>query len=106
MPGQFYGLSRPVADYIVRNAGILHRYANEDVSVGTWLLGLDVQHVHERLMCCDSAAMCREQTSPARRCLAYLETACAGVCQAERRLEPIFHACIEQPYRAKELATF
>ena len=31
---------------------ILHRYANEDVSLGSWLLGLEVEHVDERSMCC------------------------------------------------------
>jgi hypothetical protein len=31
---------------------ILHRYANEDVSLGTWLLGLEVEMVDERSMCC------------------------------------------------------
>ena len=31
---------------------ILHRYANEDVSLGAWLLGLEVEHVDERSMCC------------------------------------------------------
>lgn len=31
---------------------ILHRYANEDVSLGSWLLGLEVELVDERSMCC------------------------------------------------------
>lgn len=31
--GQIYGLSRPVARFIAQNEAILHRYANEDVSV-------------------------------------------------------------------------
>lgn len=31
---------------------ILHRYANEDVSLGAWLLGLEVEHIDERSMCC------------------------------------------------------
>lgn len=36
--GQIYGMARPVARYIARNEAILHRYANEDVAVGAWLV--------------------------------------------------------------------
>jgi hypothetical protein len=31
---------------------ILHRYANEDVSLGSWLIGMEVEHVDDRSMCC------------------------------------------------------
>jgi len=31
---------------------ILHRFANEDVSLGAWLLGLEVEHVDDRSLCC------------------------------------------------------
>jgi len=31
---------------------ILHKYANEDVSLGAWFIGLDVEHIDERSMCC------------------------------------------------------
>jgi len=31
---------------------ILHRYANEDVSLGSWFIGLEVEHVDEHSMCC------------------------------------------------------
>ena len=31
---------------------ILHKYANEDVSLGSWFIGLEVNHVDERNMCC------------------------------------------------------
>jgi hypothetical protein len=36
--------------YNVRN--VLHKYANEDVSLGSWFIGLDVEHVDDRRMCC------------------------------------------------------
>ncbi|RMZ52821.1 hypothetical protein APUTEX25_000940 [Auxenochlorella protothecoides] len=104
--GQAYGLSRPVAQYIARNAHILHRYANEDVSVGAWMLGLEVELVHDLLLCCSSAAQCREQTTPEKRCLVFSEVTCAGICQAETRLEPIWKSCLEKPYEAVTLATF
>lgn len=31
---------------------VLHRYANEDVSLGSWLIGLDVNHIDDRSLCC------------------------------------------------------
>ena len=31
---------------------MLHKYANEDVSLGSWFIGLNVEHVHDRRMCC------------------------------------------------------
>jgi hypothetical protein len=31
---------------------VLHKFANEDVSLGAWLLGLEVEHVDDRSMCC------------------------------------------------------
>lgn len=31
---------------------ILHRYANEDVSLGSWFIGLEVEQVDDRSMCC------------------------------------------------------
>lgn len=70
------------------------------------MLGLDVELVHELLLCCNSAAQCREQTAPEKRCLVFSEVACAGICQAETRLEPIWKSCLEKPYEAINLATF
>ena len=58
---QVYGLSGPVARYIGRNGPILHRFANEDVTLGAWLVGLEVTHVDERRFCCDSAERCMAQ---------------------------------------------
>lgn len=34
----------------VRN--VLHKYANEDVSLGAWFIGLDVEHIDDRRLCC------------------------------------------------------
>ena len=31
---------------------ILHKYANEDVSLGAWLIGLEVEHINDHNMCC------------------------------------------------------
>ena len=31
---------------------ILHKFANEDVSLGSWLIGLEVDHIDDRSLCC------------------------------------------------------
>ena len=31
---------------------VLHKYVTEDVSLGSWFLGLDVEHVDDRRLCC------------------------------------------------------
>lgn len=31
---------------------ILRTYAHDDVSVGSWFIGLDVKHIDERKLCC------------------------------------------------------
>lgn len=101
--GQIYGLSQSMTRYIAENRRVLHRYANEDVSVGTWMLGLDIQTIHEPLMCCNSLEQCRGQTTPAKRCLAFSDVTCAGICHAEQRLEPLWNACLKDPSQAQML---
>ncbi|KAF5201678.1 Beta-1,3-galactosyltransferase, partial [Thalictrum thalictroides] len=60
--GQIYGISKDLAAYISINSPILHRYANEDVSLGSWLIGLEVEHVDERSMCCGTPPDCEWKT--------------------------------------------
>ncbi len=33
-------------------SAILKEYKNEDVTVGAWMLGLDIEHVDDRNLCC------------------------------------------------------
>ncbi|EFJ26300.1 glycosyltransferase-like protein [Selaginella moellendorffii] len=51
---RMYGVSRALAQYISINNPVLHVYRHEDVMVGSWMLGLDVEHVDERRLCCSS----------------------------------------------------
>lgn len=44
-----------------QNEAILHRYANEDVAVGSWLVGLDVEYDNQRRLCCDTEWKCTQQ---------------------------------------------
>ncbi|KAK4795884.1 hypothetical protein SAY86_028210 [Trapa natans] len=50
--GQIYAISKDLATYISVNRHILHLYANEDVSLGSWFIGLDVQHIDDQSLCC------------------------------------------------------
>lgn len=46
---------------------VCYRFANEDVTLGAWLMGLEITHVDERRLCCDSAEKCSAQVhSPAQ----------------------------------------
>uniref|UniRef100_K7LVW2 Hexosyltransferase n=1 Tax=Glycine max TaxID=3847 RepID=K7LVW2_SOYBN len=50
--GQLYAISKDLATYISNNKHVLHKYANEDVSLGSWFIGLDVDHIDDRRLCC------------------------------------------------------
>ncbi|XP_062152770.1 probable beta-1,3-galactosyltransferase 2 isoform X2 [Alnus glutinosa] len=50
--GQLYAISKDLATYISINQHVLHRYANEDVSLGSWFIGVDVEHIDDRRLCC------------------------------------------------------
>ncbi len=52
------------ARYIRQTAPILHKYANEDTTVGTWLMGLDVDYVNEKRMCCANQEECSRMVPP------------------------------------------
>ncbi|KAM3248354.1 hypothetical protein P3L10_010123 [Capsicum annuum] len=49
---QIYVISKDLATYTSINGHIFHRYANEDVSLGSLFIGLDVEHIDERSLCC------------------------------------------------------
>ena len=52
---QTYVLSMPEVIMIkifISYRQILHKYANEDVSVGAWFIGLDVEQIDDRSFCC------------------------------------------------------
>eukprot|EP00252_Welwitschia_mirabilis_P015442 TRINITY_DN3394_c0_g1_i1.p1 TRINITY_DN3394_c0_g1~~TRINITY_DN3394_c0_g1_i1.p1 ORF type:complete len:354 (+),score=65.36 TRINITY_DN3394_c0_g1_i1:279-1340(+) len=49
-----YVLSRELAHYININSAFLVSYAHEDISVGSWMLGLDTRYIDEKKLCCSS----------------------------------------------------
>lgn len=38
---------------------VLHKYANEDVSLGAWFIGIDVKHIDDRRLCCGTLGKSR-----------------------------------------------
>ncbi|KAH9677395.1 Hydroxyproline O-galactosyltransferase HPGT1 [Citrus sinensis] len=52
--GEMYVISRAPAKFISINRSILRTYAHDDVSAGSWFLGLDVKYLNEGKFCCSS----------------------------------------------------
>ncbi|XP_031379601.1 hydroxyproline O-galactosyltransferase HPGT1-like [Punica granatum] len=52
--GELYVISQALAKFISINRSILHTYAHDDVSAGSWFIGLDVKHVDDSKFCCSS----------------------------------------------------
>ncbi|KAJ4730041.1 Hexosyltransferase [Melia azedarach] len=68
--GQLYAISKDLATYISINQHVLHKYANEDVSLGSWFIGLDVEHIDDRRLCCGTPPDCewKAQAGQHMRC--------------------------------------
>ncbi|PSS04421.1 Hydroxyproline O-galactosyltransferase [Actinidia chinensis var. chinensis] len=57
--GEMFVISQALAKFISINKSNLRTYAHDDISVGSWFIGLDVKHVDERTFCCwSSGAVC------------------------------------------------
>lgn len=52
--GEMFVISKALAKFVSINRSILRTYAHDDVSTGSWFIGLDVKHVDERKFCCSS----------------------------------------------------
>ncbi|OMP03987.1 Glycosyl transferase, family 31 [Corchorus capsularis] len=50
--GEIYAISRALAQFISINRSILRTYAHDDISAGSWFIGIDVKHVNEAKFCC------------------------------------------------------
>ncbi|TQD90971.1 hypothetical protein C1H46_023492 [Malus baccata] len=62
--GQLYAISKDLATYISINQHVLHKYVNEDVSLGSWFIGLDVEQVDDRRLCCGTPPAALKKQSP------------------------------------------
>eukprot|EP00897_Mesotaenium_endlicherianum_P008411 jgi/Mesen1/7599/ME000395S06753 len=93
--GQIYALSKDLATYISINQAILHRYANEDVSLGSWFIGLDVEHIDDRSMCCSTPPDCEWKAQAGNMCVASFDWTCSGICKSVDRMKDVHQRCGE-----------
>ncbi|KAL6655470.1 hypothetical protein ACP70R_006296 [Stipagrostis hirtigluma subsp. patula] len=93
--GQLYAISKDLATYISINKPILHKYANEDVSLGAWFIGLDVEHIDDRDMCCGTPPDCEWKAQAGNVCVASFDWKCSGVCNPVERLKYVHSRCSE-----------
>ncbi|XVF53468.1 hypothetical protein PTKIN_Ptkin05aG0101400 [Pterospermum kingtungense] len=52
--GEMFVISGALAKFISINRSFMRTYAHDDVSAGSWFIGLDVKHVDEGKFCCSS----------------------------------------------------
>ncbi|GAB4858403.1 Hydroxyproline O-galactosyltransferase HPGT1 [Ancistrocladus abbreviatus] len=52
--GEIFAISQALARFVSINRSNLRTYAHDDVSVGSWFIGLDAKHIEERKFCCSS----------------------------------------------------
>ncbi|KAM3681498.1 hypothetical protein ACJW31_12G002000 [Castanea mollissima] len=93
--GQIYAISKDLAAYISINLPILHRYANEDVSLGSWFIGLEVEHVDEHSMCCGTPPDCEWKARTGNICVASFDWKCSGICKSVERMKDVHNSCGE-----------
>ncbi|XP_076891266.1 hydroxyproline O-galactosyltransferase HPGT3-like [Bidens hawaiensis] len=53
--GSLFILTRNIAQYININSASLKTYAHEDTSVGSWMMGLQTNYIHDFRLCCTSS---------------------------------------------------
>lgn len=53
--GQLLILSKNLARYININSASLKTYAHDDVSVGSWMMGLQATFIDDNRLCCSSS---------------------------------------------------
>ncbi|KAF3597525.1 hypothetical protein DY000_02027389 [Brassica cretica] len=92
--GQLYAVSRELASYISINKNVLHKYVNEDVSLGSWFLGLDVEHVDDRRLCCGTTD-CEWKAQAGNMCVASFDWSCSGICRSADRMKDVHRRCGE-----------
>jgi len=84
--GPIYIVSKEIAVFLAVARDLLHEYKHEDVSVGSWMLGLNVDYEDNKLLCCASApedecVKKRRRTRPVQLSM----TGTAGGCARLRR---------------------
>ncbi|XP_051129185.1 hydroxyproline O-galactosyltransferase HPGT1-like [Andrographis paniculata] len=54
--GEIFAISHALAQFVSINRFALRTYAHDDVSVGSWFIGLNVEHVDDEKFCCSSSS--------------------------------------------------
>nr|KJB59160.1 hypothetical protein B456_009G242100 [Gossypium raimondii] len=93
--GQIYAISKDLASYIAANQHILHKYANEDVSLGSWFIGLEVQHLNIKSMCCGTPPDCELKAKAGNACAASFDWSCSGICRSVEKIKIVHQRCGE-----------
>ncbi|KAK9285991.1 hypothetical protein L1049_025194 [Liquidambar formosana] len=93
--GQLYAISKDLATYISINQHVLHKYANEDVSLGSWFIGLDVEHIDDRRLCCGTPPDCEWKAQAGNVCVASFDWTCSGICKSAERIKEVHRRCGE-----------
>ncbi|XP_062152769.1 probable beta-1,3-galactosyltransferase 2 isoform X1 [Alnus glutinosa] len=93
--GQLYAISKDLATYISINQHVLHRYANEDVSLGSWFIGVDVEHIDDRRLCCGTPPDCEWKAQAGNVCVASFDWSCSGICRSAERIKEVHRRCGE-----------
>ncbi|PRQ28425.1 putative galactosylxylosylprotein 3-beta-galactosyltransferase [Rosa chinensis] len=93
--GQLYAISKDLATYISVNQDVLHKYANEDVSLGSWFIGLDVDQVDDRRLCCGTPPDCVWKGMSGNTCAASFDWRCSGICRSIERMMDVHQRCGE-----------
>lgn len=93
--GQLYAISKDLATYISINQHVLHKYANEDVSLGSWFIGLDVHHIDDRRLCCGTPPDCEWKAQAGNICVASFDWTCSGICRSADRIKEVHRRCGE-----------
>ncbi|CAI0447759.1 unnamed protein product [Linum tenue] len=93
--GQIYAISKDLATYISINQPVLHKYANEDVSLGSWLIGLEVEHIDDRNMCCGTPPDCEWKAQAGSVCVASFDWSCSGICKSVEKMKFVQERCGE-----------
>ncbi|KAL3696470.1 hypothetical protein R1sor_010546 [Riccia sorocarpa] len=94
--GQLYAISRNLAEFIANQEKVLKRYANEDVSLGSWFLGLDVDYVDDKNLCCATPPTCESRAKAGKWCVASFDWSCSGICRSVQRLPEVHQKCGER----------
>ncbi|XP_054788243.1 beta-1,3-galactosyltransferase 7 [Prosopis cineraria] len=93
--GQIYAISKDLATFISINQPILHKYANEDVSLGSWFIGLEVEHIDDRNMCCGTPPDCEWKAQAGNTCVASFDWSCSGICKSVEKIKYVHQKCGE-----------